>query len=101
MIVRFLDAAARDTNQPIDAWSKIYVLNRFYFDVPDSETASKVKYFGGWGIPPQGKELVNILWPLAVNASGKIYLKGAFGGYTGDSYDALGEFDYFLSGYGL
>ncbi len=79
--------------------SKVYVLLRFYFNVPEEELMEKTKSFGSWhGVPRKGNTL-NPLWPLSTT-NGTLHVAGTFGGYYGPPYDALGEFDFFNVRYG-
>lgn len=84
----------------VDAWSKIYVLNRFYFAVPPEEKESEIKIFGGWSGMPRKGDLVSILWPLEMEPGGDLRLTGWMGGYFGPNYRALEEFDFFSKKYG-
>ncbi len=79
--------------------SKIYVLLRFYFNVPEEELLENAEFFGSWhGVPHKGNT-VNLLWPLSTT-NGTLQLTGTFGGYYGPPYNALGEFDFFNARYG-
>jgi hypothetical protein len=86
--------------EPFDSWSKMYVLLRYYFRVPQSERAEEVKRFGGWAGVPKNGEFVDTLWPLKERPDGSLHLNDTFGGYSGARYDALGEFDHFDRMYG-
>ncbi|WP_254507626.1 hypothetical protein [Anatilimnocola floriformis] len=84
----------------IESRGRIYVLLRYYFDIPEYESSKKVEYFGGWLGVPQKSDQVNLLWPLKREKNGQVTLHGRFQGYMGDRYDALGEFDFFNKKYG-
>jgi hypothetical protein len=84
----------------IDAMSKVYVLNRVLFDVPGWRPLADARFFGGWVGVPQKEGRVDLLWPLSVTADGTLKLTGGPPGYSGDAYDALGEFDHFASRFG-
>ncbi|MDX2227245.1 MAG: hypothetical protein SFY92_09180 [Verrucomicrobiae bacterium] len=89
------------TDDKVGAWSKVYVFNRLYFNVPEWEEKKSLRFFGGWiGIPEKDGK-INVMFPLEKNANGRIFLSKNFGGYSGPDYDGLGEFDYFLKKYGL
>lgn len=81
--------------------SKVFLLNRVVFAVPGLIRLGSIPFFGGWhGIPIHGG-LVNVLWPFSVSDSGELRLTGAgFGGYTGEPYSAVDEFDHFNRRFG-
>jgi hypothetical protein len=81
----------------IEPMTKLFVLNRYLFEVPSQESVSE-PHFGGWHIPTDG-EWEDRMWPLSVHEDGMV-LSGMFFSYTGPPYDALDEFDYFRSKYG-
>jgi len=101
IIQKLLDNSVDKTRVNSDAWSKIYVLNRFYFAVPSQEKASNAKYFAGWFGVPLTNKCVNLLWPLQEGGGGELYLTGVCAGYSGPRYEALKEFDYFSATYGV
>lgn len=89
----------RDTHTDIDEWSKIYILNRVAFEVPN-KYSKKARgnhgiFFGGWGGVPTSRNFANIRWPVDYRPDGKAEIVGSFGGYMGDSYLAVAEFDFF------
>lgn len=79
--------------QDLSELSKIYVLNRYVFAVPDNVPQSKVRFFGGWSGVPRSRDGYNLRWPLSVTASGEFSIPGRGGGYGGPPYAALTEFD--------
>jgi hypothetical protein len=85
--------------QDIHAVSKLYVLNRYIFAVPDTENPDGVRFFGGFRGEPENAGSMNMCWPLAVSGN-DISIVGICHGYNGDYYDALEEFDYFRARYG-
>lgn len=103
IVMRLLDGAMKRPRSPLEpegTLSKVFVLLRFYFRVPGRERAQKFRAFGGWrGVPEIGGE-VDALWPLTQDADGSVHLRGAYQGYMGEPYDALGEFDHLNSRYG-
>lgn len=80
--------------------SKLFVLNRYIFDVPAKSSRQDSRSFGGfWGVPGDDKE-VNRLWPLGTTPDGELDLVGECQGYTGPPFRALAEFDYFNERFG-
>ena len=78
----------------VDNASKIFVMNRYLFKVPSKSRIDEARFFGGWiGVPHDEKE-VNVLWPFTVAKDGTLDLVGQFGGYNGDDFQAIEEFDY-------
>ena len=91
--------AKAEKGEPLASQSKVYVLLRFYFKVPTNEKTTATKYFGGWwGVPEKDSE-VNLLWPLS-EEGGVLRITNDFTGYSGEPYDAIGEFDFFNERYG-
>ncbi|MBI3586726.1 MAG: hypothetical protein HY088_06320 [Ignavibacteriales bacterium] len=86
----------KSDKKAIDNLSKVYLLLRVIFDVPQSIERKQAKVFGGWDHPSieERAEVFNLLWPLELKDS-KIQVKGTFSGYHGIIYDAVGEFDFF------
>ncbi len=102
LVQRFVAAHADSpiSGDEVSAWSKIYVLNRFYFAVPSTEARSEVKIFGGWSGVPQEPDRLGILWPLEEEPDKTLRLAGTLQGYFGPNYRALEEFDFFSKKYG-
>jgi hypothetical protein len=86
--------------EPIDSMSRVYVLLRFYYDVPEYEDKKKVKFFGGWVGIKEREERFNILFPLSKDDDGSLHTTGAFQGYMGPGYNAVSESDFFNRRYG-
>jgi len=82
----------------VSAMSRLYVLNRYVFDVPEKASFER-STFGGWMGVPHDSSSINLLWPFTVDERGKLTLTGQFSGYSGDDYLALQEFDYFKEKY--
>ena len=93
--------------------SKIFVLLRLLFDVPEEYPRDEARFFGGWIIlrvredgdwtmddPPTREGTVNMLWPLGYE-DGRLVLKGTIFAYRGFPYDGLWEYDYFASRFPL
>lgn len=83
----------------VSAMSRLYVLNRYLFNVPDKVESQKTRFGAFSGIPTEANT-INELWPLSMNTNGKLILEGKFSGYFGESYLAVQEFDYFNELYG-
>lgn len=91
--------ASYNLSQPSPDVSRIFLLNRFMFNVP-SEVMMPVPVFGGWEGVPHRDGKINLLWPFSIAADGSIELTGKPIMYVGQRYDAIGEFDYFYHAYG-
>jgi hypothetical protein len=79
--------------------SKLYLLLRLLFDVPEDADVAAV--FGGWmgeggPYPYDGSETINLLWPLGYQDH-RLVLKSGLGQYLGAPYNGLAEYDYFAS----
>ena len=83
----------------VAAMSRLYVLNRYLFNVPEKARFEKGT-FGGWMGVPADSEWINLLWPFTIDEAGTLTLTGQFHGYMGDDYLALQEFDDFNKKYG-
>lgn len=98
-IERFIAERRGANNYSVDDMSKLFVLNRYIFKVPAKSKLGEPG-FGGWiGIPHDETE-INELWPFAVRTDGRLELIGEFGGYNGDDFQAVEEFDYFNQRFG-
>jgi hypothetical protein len=86
--------------EPEDSLSRIYVLLRFYFAVPEYEQSKKVRPFGGWLGIKEKDDQYNILYPLILDRDGDLRLRGVFQGYMGPSYSAVRELEHFNREYG-
>lgn len=85
---------------PVNKWSFVYLINRFYCHVPDWETVKDRRLFGGWVGIPEDDSRFKLGYPLVFNPDGTIELEGPLGGYTGAAYQGLNEFDFLLEKYG-
>ncbi len=88
------------TDEEIDAMSKVYLLLRVLYNLPANADRESVKVFGGWIHPSISNPGTgfNLGWPVAASGFGpsaKIQVTGAFDGYLGRAYDAVGELGYF------
>jgi hypothetical protein len=84
----------------VSAMSKLFVLNRYIFNVPEFAPLNQPRFGAFIGIPAQDG-LVNELWPWRIAADGELRLTGFFRGYTGETFQAMKEAEAFLSLYGL
>lgn len=78
----------------VSSMSRLYVLNRYLFDLPTDYPFDR-STFGGWIGVPEGNGRINLLWPFSYDSQGQLVLTGRFGGYNGHDYLATQEFDYF------
>lgn len=78
---------------------KLFVLNRYLFNVPQFEKLDRPGFGGFLGIPVENGR-VNMLWPL-VNEASELVLRYGFKGYSGESYLAMQELQYFQKRYGV
>lgn len=82
----------------LEAASRLFVLNRYVFNVPEWIPQGS-KGYGVWkGVPVQDGN-INLMWPLSLR-EGHIDLLGNYAGYWGPPYLGLDEFDDFTSRYG-
>lgn len=93
--ISFFVEKKKSTNEyNVSNMSRLFLLNRYIFNIPES-IPFDAPAFGGWvGVPIKNK-IINRLWPLTVNKDGVIMIDGEFGGYFGPDYRAVEEFDYF------
>ena len=99
-IEKIIEEGPAENNDPFDEWSRLYVLNRFLFNVPRKSKLADAKFFGGWHGVPQDGIYIDLLWPLRIDSSGLIELVGTTKMYTGPPYQPLLEFDYFNHRFG-
>ena len=86
--------------QSTSLWSRIFLLNRYLFQVPEKSPVDG-KLFGGWAGTPIENGVVNRLWPFSYNSQNELQLTGDFEGYYGNGYKGVEEFDYFQKTFGL
>jgi hypothetical protein len=81
----------------IDELSKVYLLLRVLYNLPEKADPKTVKVFGGWVLPSNNSLNVpyNLSWPIATTHNNLIIVSGTFYGYLGTPYVAVAEFDYF------
>jgi hypothetical protein len=92
---QFLAKMQEENRNRVSDWSRLYILNRAYFAVP--QTPSSNPRLGGWVL---NKADGSPLWPLSYGTDGALHLTGIFSGYSGANYRALYEFDLFSKNYG-
>jgi hypothetical protein len=90
----------RQHSQNTSLWSRIFLLNRYLFLVPETSLVDG-QLFGGWEGTPIENGMVNRLWPFSYDSQNNLQLTGEFKGYFGQGYMGLDEFDYFLKTFGL
>jgi hypothetical protein len=88
----------------VEAMSKVYLLLRALYNLPENIDRNQVKVFGGWIHPSIDNPSTgfNLSWPVSANnfdPSAPIQVTGIFGGYFGKAYDAPGELNYFDSNF--
>jgi hypothetical protein len=99
-VTRYVEQSeASSSGYNIAAMSRLYVLNRFIFQVPEWIESGKPRFAAFRGIPQKGN-LINELWPFSFSASGELSITGIYGGYSGESFQALKEFISFNNLYG-
>ncbi len=99
-IRRFIDERREtDDGFNVSAMSKLFVLNRYLFDVPEFVPLNQPGFGAFVGVPVH-EGLVNELWPWEVDSLGELRLTGFFRGYCGETFLALEEADAFRSRYG-
>jgi hypothetical protein len=96
---RFVTRHLSQKTYNIASMSKLFVLNRFLFAVPEKEKFA-APFFGGFEGVPYTQSEMNPMWPLSYGNGGHVRLSGRYSGYSGDNYRAVQEFDYFLKKYG-
>jgi hypothetical protein len=96
---RFVARHISQKTYDIASMSKLFVLNRFLFAVPEKVKVA-APFFGGFEGVPYNQSVMNVMWPLSFSDGGHIRLSGRYSGYSGDNYLAVQEFDFFLKKYG-
>ena len=105
VIVATYNIYARAHTDDLPISSKLYLLLRLIFDVPEEYSRNNAKFFGGWRGWLEERTLAeggtaNLLWPLGYQSQ-RLVLKGTLAGYYGLPYNGLGEYDYFASHFPL
>ena len=94
----------QNRNDYVDQASKVYLVLRAIYDLPESIPIEQVKSYGGWVRHSTTSESTDfdLQYPLRYNPENQsLTFIGQFDGYLGAEYDALGEFDYFDSNFVL
>jgi len=78
----------------------IYIINRFYTNVPEWADRKSIKIFGGWAIPRKKTDQINVLYPLSISENYDLEITGGSRMYNGPPYNGLGEFEYFIRKFG-
>jgi hypothetical protein len=100
-IVKFQESHfAINGRKTFDDWTKLFLINRYIFNVPEWENSERARTYGGFFPIPRENGKVNVMWPLAINRSGEVELIGQSVGYLGDRFLAVEEFDFFLQEHG-
>ena len=89
--------ACRSTTEYAEHMSKVYLLLRVLYQLPQEMSSNNAKTFGGWIHPSIGKSSFNMSWPVSVNQSpsGIIINVDKYQGFLGRGYNAAAELDYF------
>jgi hypothetical protein len=94
-IAEYISQAERSQQgYDVAAMSRLFILNRVLFAVPEKAPRLSVQFFGGWGGVPSDSTHINLMWPLAYDHTGSLYLSGPYSGYFGETYLAIAEFDW-------
>jgi hypothetical protein len=100
-VERFVDEASADTSGlGVPTLSKLYVLDRYLFAVPPWTSVGTRRFASFRGVPVDG-DRIGELWPWSIDEGGGLRLTGVFAGYTGETFQALREFEYFRDTYGV
>lgn len=98
----FIKIVVQRDFQGNDEESKLFVLLRILFDIPEKGPIVERRSFKGWTNWPKAdlQGDVNLLWPVVWN-NGEPYLEAKYEGSEGIPYNAVAEFEYFKSKYGF
>lgn len=99
-IAKFIKKTARRDDN-VQQWSKVFLLLRVMFELPEDAPQSDAKFFGGWLIPNRVQKVegsVNLAWPIEWN-NGDPRLVAPYSGYQGTGYLAQFEYAYYLKKY--
>lgn len=86
------------TTDYVDQLSKVYLMLRVMYQLPEEMNGTNARTFGGWIHPGVGNASVyNMSWPLAVtqSPSGLQVSVSNYTGFIGRGYNAAAELDYF------
>lgn len=84
----------------LDDESKLFILFRLVFDLPENAPVSERRSFKGWTNWPKANSdgEVNIAWPVRWN-NGEPFIEAKYEGSEGRPYNALAEFRHFRNKY--
>jgi hypothetical protein len=99
-IRRYISRRKREDSYDVSTMSRLYLLNRYIFNVPNKVPLGLRRFAAFFGMP-YDSQWINELWPLSTDEKGEMVLTGEFRGYFGEVYLALEEFDHFRERYGL
>ena len=98
---RYVSKRQAEDNYSIGEMGKLFILNRYLFNVPSSSELKQASFFGTLVLrDSENERYVNLLWPLKIENNGKLTLVGEFSGYFGPDFRAVEEFDYFNRRFG-
>ena len=99
VVARYIDEERKAHGElGVPAASRLYVLVRFVFAAP-ARAPGNIARFGAFHGIPTGPGWVDEQWPWS-EQGGRLAVTGRFGGYFGDEYLALDEYDAFRTRYG-
>lgn len=86
----------------LDAMSKLLLMLRMVYNVPDSVPMEQAKSFGSWIRPVEelSGSYYKIGWPVVLDPVNGPMVKYPYMGYLGAPYNAPGELDYFINTFG-
>lgn len=101
-VEKYLAGITLEDANYISKVGRIFLLNRYLFNVLPN-TLSNQPRFGGWiGISGEkNNREVDMLWPLSLDNNRNLVLTGRVVTYLGPPYQALDEFDFFSKKFGL
>jgi len=85
----------------IPEMSKLYLILRYVYDVPNNLPMENAYSYGGWIHPNEviSNSAYDLMWPLGWNEMNMIVVDHEFMGYIGAGYDAIGELSYFMENF--
>ncbi|GAB1857167.1 hypothetical protein MHTCC0001_20030 [Flavobacteriaceae bacterium MHTCC 0001] len=89
-----------DSEGGVEPESKLFILMRIVFDIPQNVLADNYRSYKGWINWPEvkGGDLLNLGWPVFWQ-DGKPSLIALYNGSQGLPYAAVEEYNYFLNHY--
>ena len=85
----------------IPEMSKLHLVLRYVYDVPDEVAIDDAFTYGGWIRPVEevSGSTYNMMWPLGFDEFNMPVVAHPFMGYMGAEYDAPGELAYFMENF--